>query len=137
VTVTLTVEGDITAADTATGLTSQGSVSAPSLVIPTDVSKIDKIIAACGFDGAADGSAVFVLRLGGAGVLGGEQTVVIAAGGSKAAQAGSDRNVPIMGPVVLENLDISVSPGDTIKVQAEMAGDDLGTANVCATLVFA
>jgi hypothetical protein len=47
----LTVEGDITAADTRTPLTSQGSVASPSLLVPAGYTKIDKVIVASSFRG--------------------------------------------------------------------------------------
>jgi len=133
---TLTLEGDVTGADTRTNITSQGSVTAPSLVIPAGVTRIRKIITAAVQDGAAAGAAVFLLRLGGSGVQKGEQALVIGAGGNIAVQTGSDANQPHVVPSVLD-VDIAVAGGDTITVAAEMAGEDLGTARVGVTLVFA
>ena len=60
---TLTVEGDITAADTRTLITSQGSVTAPSMVIPAGATKIDKVMVASAAEGLADGFAIFFVRL--------------------------------------------------------------------------
>lgn len=134
---TLTVEGDITAADTRTVITTQGSVTAPSLVIPRGVRSISKIIVAACQDGAAAGSAVFILRLGGSGVLKGEQAVIVGAAGIIAVQAGADGEAPAVVPYVLDNADIDVSPSDTVTVAVEMAGSDLGTSRVAVTLVFA
>jgi len=134
---TLTVEGDIATADSRTVLTTQGSVTAPSLVIPRGVRKIAKIIVAAVQDSAAAGSAIFVLRLGGSGVLKGEQALIIGAGSQIAVQSGGDGNEPVIVSFVLENADIDVSSSDTITIAAEMAGSDLGTARVGVTLVFA
>ena len=133
---TITVEGDITAVDTATGLTTQGSVSAPSLVIPAGKSLIKRVIAAVAHGVGAAGSAVFILRLGGGGVKDGEQVLVIGAGGFVAVQAGSDQAPSAMGPVILDDVDIAVSPSNVIRIQAEMAGSDLGTAEIAVTLVY-
>lgn len=134
---TLTVEGDLTAADTLTDLTTQGSVTAPSKVTPAGVSKIDRIIAAAAHDGAAAGSGAYLLRLGGSAVMRGEQCICIGAGGAVAIQAGADGSHCFPVYVELDDVDIEVSPSETLKISAEMAGNDLGTARVAVTLVFA
>lgn len=134
---TLTVEGDLTTVDTRTIISTQGSVTAPSLVVPSGMTKIDKIIVAAGADGLAVGSCVYFLRLGGNGVLRGEQTLMIAGSGTIAVQAGSDAAPQYGRAVVLENVDIDVSPSDTISISAEMAGSDNGTARVVVTVMFA
>ena len=134
---TLTVEGDLATVDSRTNITTQGSVTAPSLVVPSGMTKIDKLIVAAAAEGLADGSAVFFVRLGGAGVLKGEQTLMISAGGRIAVQSGSDAAPSTCNLVIIDNVDIDVSPSDTINISAEMAGSDLGTAHVGITVVFA
>jgi len=134
---TLTLEGDIAAVDTRTALTTQGSVTAPSVVVPAGVSKIDKIIAAAAAEGLANGSAVFFLRVGGNAVKRGEQVIMISAAGTIAVQAGSDAAAQVAPPLVLENVDMEISPSDTLTISAEMAGSDLGTGHVVATVLFA
>ena len=134
---TLTLEGDVTAVDTLTRLTTQGSVAAPSLVTPAGISKIDKIYAAAASDGAAAGSASFFLRLGGSAIQNGEQTVMIIAAGISTVQLGSDSAPQQPTPSIMEAVDIACNPSDTIDVAAEMAGQDLGTARVVVTLYFA
>lgn len=134
---TITVEGDITAVDTRTLLTTQGSVTAPSLVVPSGMTKIDKILVAVAAEGLADGSAAFLLRLGGAGVLKGEQTLTVGAGGRIAVQAGSDAAPQISRVYEFSDVDIDVSASDTITIAGEMAGQDLGTARMIVTILFA
>lgn len=134
---TLTVEGDITAVDTRTNITTQGSVTAPSLVVPSGMTKIDKILVAVAAEGLADGSASFIVRLGGAGVLKGEQVITVGASARIAVQAGSDAAPQVGRLFILENVDLDVSPSDTISISAEMAGQDLGTARIVVTVVFA
>lgn len=134
---TLTVEGDLASVDTQYRLTTQGSVTAPSLVTPAGVTKIDRVIAAAGAEGLADGSAVFFLRLGGSAVKTGEQTLMVSAGGRIAVQSGSDAAPSYCRPVIFDGMDIAVNASDTISVAAEMAGNDLGTGHVVVTLVFA
>lgn len=134
---TITVEGDVTAVDTRTALTTQGSVTSPSLIVPAGYTKIDKIIAAAASEGLADGKQTWFLRLGGNAVQGGEQVLCLGASGRIAVQAGSDAAPQSTGPIILENLEIPVSGSDTISIWAEGAGDDTGTGRVVATLVFA
>lgn len=134
---TLTVEGDITAVDTRTNLTSQGSVTAPSLVVPSGVTKIDKILVASSSEGLADGSCTYLLRLGGGGILRGEQTFVVGGSGRIAVQAGSDAAPQVGRLFMIENADIEVSPSDTISVAGEMMGTDTGTARMVVTVMFA
>ena len=133
---TFTVEGDITAADTRTLLTTQGSVTAPSSVVPSGVSMIDKIVFACTSEGLADGSQGWFLRLGGNAVKNGEQTIAIGASGRIAVQAGSDAAPQIMRPIVLDDVQIAVSPSDTITVAVEGPGTDTGTGHAVVTLIY-
>ena len=134
---TLTVEGDLATVDAISRLTTQGSVTAPSLVVPSGMSKIDKIIVVAAAEGLGDGSAVFFLRLDGNAVDRGEQTVMIAAAGRIAVQAGSDAAPQIGQLFILENADIKVTPSDTITISGEIAGSDLGTGRIVVTVVFA
>jgi len=133
---TLTVEGDITAVDTAVSLTEQGSVAKPSLVVPSGVRRIDKIIAGVAAPLAGAGDSGYHLRLDGPAVLGGEQVITIGAQGGQLPQAGSDQATSGMIKCVIEQVDVEVKPVEVITVRAEMAGDNLGTARVIVTLVF-
>ena len=134
---TLTVEGDITAVDTRTIINAQGSITTPSLLVPAGYTKIAKIIVAGASEALADGKATLFLRLGGNAVKGGEQVLPISAIGRIAVQSGSDSAPQVCKAVVLDGLDIEVTPSDSISITAEMAGDDVGTSRVVATLVFA
>lgn len=134
---TMTVEGDLATVDARTNLTTQGSVTAPSLVVPSGVTKIDKIIAAATTEGLADGSSVFLLRLGGTAILRGEQNIVISSSGRIAPQAGSD-SAPQVGELfILDDADIEVNPSDTMTIAGEMMGTDTGTGHMVVTVVFA
>lgn len=134
---TFTVEGDVTAADTRTALTTQGSVTAPSSVVPAGMKKIDKVIVAGSSEGLADGAQSIFVRLGGNAVLGGEQVIAVSAAGRIAPQSGSDSAPQLMVAWVLEDADIEVRPSDTISVSAEGAGTDTGTVHIGVTLVYA
>jgi hypothetical protein len=133
---TITVEGDVNTIDTQVRLTTQGSVTSPSLVVPAGMSKIRAIYATAGADNAAAGSAVFFVRLGGNAVLGGEQQIMIAGIGGQLPQAGSDQAPSRVNALVIDNLDIDVRPSDTIDISAEMAGADVGDATVGVTVVY-
>jgi len=134
---TLTVEGDLGTVDARASLTTQGSVTAPSLIVPAGVSKIDKVIVVAAAEGLADGSGVFFLRLNGGGIKNGEQVITVAAAGRIAVEAGSDAAPQIGQLFILEDADIEVSPSDVITIAGEMAGDDLGTGRMVVTLAFA
>lgn len=134
---TLTVEGDITAADVSTSLTTQGSVTAPSIVIPTGVTKIDKIVVAVSTDFAADGSSGYFVRLNGNAVKNGEQVLAVGASGGIAPEAGANTAPSPSVLFILEDVDIEIVASDTITIRGEMAGDDTGTARMVVTLIFA
>lgn len=134
---TFTVEGDIGSVDTKTNLTTQGSVTAPSPVVPNGVKKIDKIVIAAASEGLADGKQCWFIRLGGNAVLNGEQVLAIAASGRIAVQTGSDAAPQVMAPIVFEDVDIEVNMSDTISVSVEGAGEDTGTGHAVATLIYA
>jgi len=135
---TLTVVGDINAVDTRTLLTAQGSVSTPSLVVPAGMKKIIKVIATAAADALADdGSVIFILRLGGSAVLGGEQVIVFGGLGNQTVQTGSDAAPSIGIPFQLDDVDIDISPSDTVSISAEAAGVDPGDTALAVTLVFA
>jgi len=134
---TLTVEGDLATVDARANITTQGSVTAPSLIVPSGVTKIDKIICSASAEGLADGSAVFFIRIGGSAVKRGEQNIVISAAARIAVQAGSDAAPQMCGLVVIENADIEVNSSDSLSIAAEMAGNDLGTGHIVVTLMFA
>lgn len=134
---TLTLEGDVNAVDTRVLLTAQGSVAAPSLVVPSGMTKISRIYAVASHDGAADdGSVVWILRIGGSAVKNGEQTIVFAGGGNQTVQSGSDAAPNVLAPFVLMDADIAVNASDNLSIGCEMAGVDIGDSAVAVTLVY-
>lgn len=134
---TITVEGDIASVDTRTALTTQGSVTSPSMVVPSGMTIIDKLIVAAASEGLADGKQSWFVRLGGNAVQGGEQVISVGTSGRIAPQAGSDSAPQVVRPFVLEDVNIAVNVGDTISIWAEGAGDDTGTGRVAVTAIFA
>lgn len=134
---TMTVEGDIATVNARAALLTQGSVANPSLIVPAGYTKIDKIFVAAASEGLADGAQSWFIRIGGNAVQGGEMLLPVAVSGRIAPQAGSDSAPQVCPVVVLENLDIEVTPSDTISLWAEGAGDDTGTGRAVVTLLFA
>ena len=133
---TLTVEGDIAAADTRTLLTTQGSVAAPSLIVPAGVSMIKKIVTAVASNEAADHSTSYILRLNGGAVQDGEQVMAIGASGFIDIESGANTAGQVGIPTVMEEVDIAVNPSDTITIAVDQASGDNGTAQVVVTLFF-
>jgi len=128
-----TREGSVTAVDTKTGLTTQGSISAPgTLYVPDGTSRLESVIvAACG-NFAATGSASLFIRLEGSGLPEGPEVISIGA-------IGGNSTTGIQGAIPAKKilLDVPVTPGNDVLIYAEMAGADVGTIEVCVTLVFA
>lgn len=133
----VTVEGDLTAVDTVTRLTTQGSVASPSRLTPPDATMLKRVIVAVASDAAADGEVTYILRLGGDAIKGGEQTLVVAAESYIDVQSGSDAQHVVMAPIVLEELDLEITPGETLDISMEMAGVDVGSATAVVTAIFA
>jgi hypothetical protein len=133
----ITVEGDISDDAVLAALTTQGSTTAPSRQVPSDASIIKTICVACAPDLAAAGAASFMLKLSGKGIKGGEQTIFVAGAGGAAVQSGADPDGLAMGPLVIDEAGIAVDGGDTITIEADLAGDDLGDARMVVTLIFA
>lgn len=134
---TITVEGDLATVDSRTALTTQGSVTSPSMVVPSGMTVIDKLVVATASEGLADGKQSFFIRLGGNAVQGGEQVIAVGTAGRIAPQAGSDSAPQVVSPFILEDVQIAVNAGDTISIWAEGAGDDTGTGRAVVTAVFA
>ena len=132
----ITVEGDITAVDTLTRLTAQGSVTAPSRLVPPNAKRLTRLIYAVGHDSAADGEVTFHLVLGGDAIKGGEQIITLGGGSFIDVQSGADAGRNYMKAMVLENIDLSVTPNETLDIAMEMAGVDIGTATAVVTAVF-
>jgi hypothetical protein len=133
----ITVEGDLTAVDTVVRLTAQGSVPSPSRLTPPDATVIKRIIVAVASDGAADGEVSYLLRVGGDAVKGGEQTFIVGGESYIDVQSGSDSQHVIQKPLILEDLNIEIAPGETLDISAEMVGVDVGSATIVASAQFA
>ncbi len=133
---TLTVEGDVNAANTLTNITAQGSVAAPSRVTPSGAKRIVSVLVAAAADQLAEGAANVLVRLGGNAIRRGEQTFIVAGLAGNTVVSGSDLP-PVYNPLfMLMNADIEVDGSEVVDINAELVGDDLGDSTVVVTLIF-
>ena len=132
----ITVEGDISAVDTLTRLTAQGSVTSPSRLTPPDAKVLKRIHYAVAADAAADGEVTYILRIGGDAIKGGEQSIIIGAESWIDVASGGDGMGIDMVVMTLDNLDLEITPNETLDISVEMAGVDVGTATAVVTAIF-
>lgn len=126
-------EGEATAVDTRTQLTTLGSESAPGpLLVPSTAKKLVGIIVAAMENMAAATSYSAFIRLEGPGLPQGPETFAVQAGGCGVATGGN-----FVQPSQLIPLDIDVTPANEIQIFGEMAGTDIGQVSFGVTLVFA
>ena len=125
-------EGEASAGDTKTQLTTLGSETAPGpLLVPAGATRLlGIIVAACMNMAAATGFSAFV-RLEGAGLPKGPETVAVLAGGGAVATGG---NASI--PAQYVPLDLEVTPSNEVLIFGEMVGTDVGQVSFGVTLVF-
>lgn len=125
-------EGDVTALDTKTQLTTAGSDTAPGqLMVPAKmthitavtVSAIQNMAAATGFSG--------FIRLEGAGIKNSIESIAVVAGGNNVATGGNGVNEATRIPI-----NIPVNEASEVQVFAEMAGTDVGGVGFVVGLEF-
>jgi hypothetical protein len=125
-------EGEATALDTKSQLTTLGSESAPGpLLVPSGAKQISRIIFAAMENMAAATSFSAFIRLEGPGLPGGPEVFTVKAGGAAVATGGNAAD-----PAQILNLAIPVTPGNEILIFGEMAGTDVGQVSFGVTLVF-
>ena len=125
-------EGEATAVDTKTQLTTLGSETAPGpLLVPAGAKKISRIIIGAHSNFAAATSNSAFIRLEGPGLPDGPETFAAQAGGSAVATGGNDAK-----PAEIIDCDIDVTPSNEILIFGEMAGTDVGQVSFGVTLVF-
>ncbi len=127
-----TREGEATAVDTKTQLTTLGSETAPGpLLVPAGAKKISRVIvAACENFAAATGFSAFI-RLEGPGLPGGPESLGVLAGGAAVATGGNGAY-----EAQIIDIDLPVTPSNEILLFGEMAGTDVGQVSFGVTLVF-
>ena len=125
-------EGNVTAVDTKTQLTTLGSDTAPGpLMVPQGMKYVTKVrIAAIQNMAAATGFSAFC-RLEGPGMQNGPETLAACAGGNAVATGGNFVNEAIEIPV-----NFPVVSGNEIQIFGEMAGTDVGDIGMVVGLEF-
>lgn len=127
-----TREGQVSAIDTRTQLSTLGSETAPGpLLVPQGRTKIVQVIVAQAQNMAAAASYTALLRLEGPGLPEGPEVFAAGAGGSAVATGGNGVN-----PAVKINVDIPVTAANEILMFGEIGGADPGAVEMVATLVF-
>ena len=129
---TRTFTGSVTAVNTVTSLTVQGSVTSPTLTVPgAGGNKIKRISISAGSDFLALGNAVSFIRVSGDGVTGQHQFAAGGHGGQIVTTASSD-----IKPVIYDGISIDCPGGGALQVSAEMAESDIGSVGIAVTLEF-
>jgi hypothetical protein len=125
-------EGEATAVDTKSQLTTLGSEAAPGpMLVPAGAKKLVGIIAAACSSMAAATSFTAFVRLEGPGLDKGPESLAVMAGGAAIATGGNTATKSCYIP-----LDLSVVPSNEILLFGEMAGTDVGQVSFGITLVF-
>ena len=128
-----TREGQVTAVDTKTQLSTLGSETAPGpLLVPAKAKQINAIIASFGCNLAVAADGAYIVRLEGPGLPEGPEVIAIGASGVPVATGGvytnAARRIELAIPVV---------PSNEILVFAENVGEDTGSTEVAVTIEFA
>lgn len=125
-------EGEATAVDTKTQLTTLGSETAPGpLLVPSGAKRIVSLIVAAAENMAAATGFSALVRLEGPGLPGGPEVIAAQTGGCQVATGGNATNV-----AEIIDLDIPVTPANEILIFGEMTGTDVGQVSLGVTLVF-
>ncbi len=129
---TRTFTGSVTAVNTITALTAQGSITSPTLTVPgTGDNKIKRISISAGADFLGLGNAVSFVRLSGDGITGQHQFAAGGHGGQIVTTASSD-----IKPIIYDLVGIVCPGGGTISISSEMAETDIGSIGIAVTLEF-
>lgn len=125
-------EGEATAVDTKSALTTLGSETAPGpLLVPSGVAKLAyAIVAAAAQIAAATGCSALV-RLEGSGLKDGPEVIPAGAFGAAVATGSEETTEPVQIP-----LDVPVVSGNEILIFGEMCGTDVTQVSFGVTLVF-
>ena len=134
---TRTFSADVDAADTVVDLTaSQGSNANPNAEVPAGVEVLRWIKVTWGNDEAGDGAAVLLIRLRGDWLTPNPQVIYAIANGGIVGAADAEMGVS-HGAFFLDDMNLEVTPGTLIEIDAEMAGSDRGSGTAGITLGFA
>jgi len=127
-----TREGEATALNTKSQLTTVGSETAPGpLLVPSGAKQISRVIIAAMENMAAATSFEGLIRLEGPGLPGGPEVFAARAGGAGVATGGNAAD-----PAQVIDIAIPVTPGNEVLIFAEMSGTDVGQVSYAVTLCF-
>ena len=125
----VSVEGDVTAVDTKTQLTTLGSRGTVTpILVPGGSQQISAIMTAVTGNYAVAGSASIFLRLEGPAFSQGPEVITLSAIGGTTTDGGTGGS-----PSVITPLGVPVKQDNEVQVFAEMAGTDVGQINVGVT----
>jgi hypothetical protein len=125
-------EGEATAVDTKTQLTTLGSETAPGpLLVPAGAKRLAGVIIAAMENFAAATGYSALARLEGPGLPEGPETFAACAGGVPVATGGN-----ASARAQFTELNIPVTPANEILIFGEMVGTDVGQVSMGVTLVF-
>jgi len=125
-------EGQATAVDTKTQLTTLGSETAPgALLVPAGSRYLAGILVASCSNAAATGAASGLVRIEGPGLPGGPEVVSAGAYGVTTATGGQSAVKPVYIPLM-----VPVTTANELLIFGEMNGGDIGQVSFGVTLVF-
>ncbi len=125
-------EGEATAVDTKTQLTTLGSQTAPGpLLVPNRAKRLLGLLAAAVGNHSAINDANFFIRLEGPGLTEGPEVI---AAGAEAAQIATGAAAGKRAELI--PLDIPITPSQEILIFGEMGGEDIGAVQFGVTLIF-
>ena len=125
-------EGEITAIDTKTQLTTLGSQTAPGpLLVPNQAKNLLGVLLAAVGNHSAINDANFFIRLEGPGLTEGPEVIAAGAEATQVATGGAAGKKAEM-----VTLNIPVAANQEILIFGEMGGEDIGAAQFGVTLIF-
>lgn len=125
-------EGEATAIDTKTQLTTLGSETAPGpLLVPNRAKSLLGLLVAAVGNHSAINDAGFFVRLEGPGLVEGPEVITAGAEATQVATGGAAGKKAEM--IVLN---IPVQPSQEILIFGEMSGEDIGAVQFGVTLIF-
>jgi len=125
-------EGEATAVDTKTQLTTLGSETAPGpLLVPNRAKKLLGMLVAAVGNHSAINDANFLVRLEGPGLTEGPEVIAAGAEATQVATGGAAGKKAELIP-----LNIPITSSQEILIFGEMGGEDIGAAQFGVTLIF-
>ena len=125
-------EGEVTAIDTKTQLTTLGSETAPGpLLVPNRAKNLVGVLVAAVGNHSVINDANFFIRLEGPGLKEGPEVIAAGAEATQVATGGAAGKKAEFIP-----LNIPIIPSQEILIFGEMGGEDIGAAQFGVTIIF-